>query len=308
MNTGLREGLKKRVERLRSLPSSPAVLNPLLDLLRSPSDKIDLKKVVQLVSYDKTIAAQCLRMANSALYGRSKETESVRAAVLSLGIQRVEDILLTCCLQRFSSGSKWGGDQGVFWRHSLGCAAVTNEFALRIGYPDPDRAYLAGLLHDLGILVNSLAYPDEYAQVLLHAAEKGIPLGEQEIQELGFTHCESGALLGAMWQLPRVINEVISHHHDLAKAPEGNPLIALVHISDQLCRLRGLGYGYEEWRSVELAADPAWQVLAAQFPQLKKIDLARFTMDLDAYLPRVQALVVSVFSSNLEHSETTPTH
>ena len=308
MSSGLREGLKKRVERLRALPSSPAVLHPLLDLLRSPSEQIDLKKVVQLVSYDKTIAAQCLRMANSVLYRRAKETESVRAAVLSLGIQRVEDILLTCCLHRFSSGTRWAGDPAVFWRHSLGCAAVTNELALRIGYTDPEKAYLAGLLHDLGILVNSLAYPDEYGKVLADAAEKGVPLAEQEMQELGFTHCESGSMLGAMWQLPRTVNEVIAHHHDLTKAPEDNSLVALVHIGDQLCRLRGLGHGYEEWRSVELASDPAWEELAKQFPRLKNIDLARFTMDLDAYLPRVQALVDSVFASNLEQNEANLCH
>jgi HD-like signal output (HDOD) protein len=308
MSDTLRDGLKKRVERLRSLPSSPAVLNPLLELLRSPSEKIDLKKVVQLVSYDETIAAQCLRMANSALYGRAKETESVRAAVLSLGIQRVEDILLTCCLHRLSKGAKWGGDPSAFWRHSLGCAAVTNELALRIGYPDPDRAYLAGLLHDLGILVNSLAYPDEYENVLLHAAEKGVPLGEQESAELGFTHSESGNMLAALWQLPPPISEVIKYHHELGRAPVENRLVPLVHISDQLCRTRALGYGYEEWRVVDLTTNPAWELLAKQCPKLKNMDMARFTMDLDSYLPRVQTMVDAIFITNSEHKETANTH
>src|ERR1700690_3818596 len=100
MTAGLRDGLKKKVERLRSLPSSPEVLQPLLELLRLPAEQISLKKVVELVSYDKSIAAQCLRIANSPLYGRSRPTESIAAAVLSLGIQRGEDILLPCCLPR----------------------------------------------------------------------------------------------------------------------------------------------------------------------------------------------------------------
>jgi HD-like signal output (HDOD) protein len=308
MTIGLRDGLKKRVERLRSLPSSPAVLQPLLDLLRSPSDQIDLKKVVQLVSYDKSIAAQCLRIANSPLYGRARETESIHAAVLSLGIQRVEDILLTCCLHKFSSGAKWATDSGAFWRHSLGCAVVCRELAERIRYPDPDKAYLAGLLHDLGILVNSLAYPEEYGKVLAVATEKGIPLAEQEMHELGFTHCESGSILGNMWQLPRAVNEVIAHHHDVSKAPGDNPLVALVHVGDMLCRLRGLGYGYEEWRGVDLAADPAWGDLSKLCPQLSKMDMARFTMDLDAFVPRVQALVEAVFAPNLKHGEVEQHH
>lgn len=308
MSAGLRDGLKRRIERLKSLPSSPAVLQPLLELLRQPSSRIDVIKVVQLVSYDKTIAAQCLRIANSPLYGRVRETESIHSAVVSLGIHRVEDILLTCCLNKFSSGEKWAMDSGAFWRHSLGCAVVSRELAERIHFPDPDRAYLSGLLHDLGILVNSLAYPVEYAAVLKTAAEKGIPLDEQELHDMEFTHCESGKILGSLWKLPQPINEVIAFHHDLSKAPAHNPVVALVHLADILCRLRSLGYGYDEWRGVDLTADPAWELLAKHCPQLGKMDLARFTMDLDAYFPHVQALVESVFSSDVKQPELSPSH
>jgi HD-like signal output (HDOD) protein len=303
MSSNLRDGLKRKVEHLRTLPSSPAVLQPLLELLRLAPDKIDLRKVVELVSYDKTIAAQCLRIANSPLYGRARPTESIRAAVVSLGIQRVEDILLTCCLHKFSSGTKWAGDPLVFWKHSLGCAAVCRELAERIEFSEPEKAYLAGLLHDLGVLVNSLAYPEEYSKVLAEAKAHGVPLVEQEMKDLGFTHCESGSILGATWQLPKAVNDVIAYHHNVENAPEDNPLVALVHIGDVLCRLAGLGYGYEEWRSVELAADPAWEELAKYSPRLKKMDLARFTFDLEAIVPCVQALVEGVFSAKPEHSE-----
>ncbi len=300
--SGLREGLQKRVERLRSLPSSPAVLNPLLDLLRTDPDHIELKKVVELVSYDKTIAAQCLRIANSPLYGRARATESIQAAVVALGIQRVEDILLTCCLHQFSSGEKWATEPQVYWRHSLGCAAVCRELALRIDFREPDKAYLAGLLHDLGILVNSLAYTEEYRDVIARARERGVPLAEQEMSDLGFTHAESGSILGKAWQLPSAVIEVIAFHHDVEQAPVDRPLVALVNIGDLLCRYRGLGYGYDEWRSLDLLLDPAWRQLTKHVPRLASMDLARFTMDLDAFLPQVQQLVSTVFGFKPEHA------
>jgi len=297
--SNLRNTLQKRIERLRALPSSPAVLKPLLDLLRLEPEHIDLKKVVELVSYDKTIAAQCLRIANSPLYGR-RVTESIQAAIVALGIQRVEDILLTCCLHQFSAGSKWATDPEVYWKHSLGCAAVCRELAERIDFHEPDKAYLAGLLHDLGILVNSLAYTDEYRDVVAKARDRGVPLAEQEMSDLGFTHAESGSILATMWQLPSTVIEVIAFHHDVERAPVDHPLVALVHIGDLLCRYRGLGYGYEEWRSLDLALDPAWEQLAKHVPRLANMDLARFTMDLDAFLPKVQHLVDAVFGVKKE--------
>ena len=291
--------LRKRVEKLRSLPSSPAVLQPLLDLLRRPPDEIELSQVVQLVSYEKTIAAQLLRIANSPLYARARPAESIQSAIFTLGIQRIEDILLSNCFGKLVPQDKWVVDPAVFWRHSFGCALVCREFAERIDYYDPDKAYLAGLLHDLGIIVNSLAYNDEYRTVLAEAVQNGRPLDEQEKHTLGFTHCESGVILAKTWQLPDAICEVIEWHHDMEHAPANNPLIALVHLCDLLCRLRGLGYGYDEWRAIDLAADPAWHELAAHCPKLASIDLARFTLDLDAYVVRITKLVDTIFSPAL---------
>lgn len=288
--------LRKRVERLRSLPSSPAVLKPLLDLLRQPPDSIPLERVVQLVSYEKTIAAQLLRIANSALYTRARPAESIQAAIVTLGIQRIEDILLSNCIGNLMPKEKWVIDPGIFWRHSFGCALVCREFAERIGYPDPEKAYLAGLLHDIGIIVTSLVYTEEYRGVLSAAVQSGHPLDQTEREILGFTHCDSGVILANTWQLPPAVAQVIEWHHDVVNAPTGNPLIPIVHLGDLLCRLRGLGYGYEEWRAIDLQADPAWSELAKDLPKITNMDLARFTLDLDAYVIQITALVDSIFA------------
>ena len=164
---------------------------------------------------------------------------------------------------------KWVVDPGVFWRHSFGCALVCREFAERIGYNDPDKAYLAGLLHDLGIIVNSLAFTDQYREVLAKAVEAGRPLDEQEEETLGFTHCQSGVILAKAWALPQNIRDVIEWHHTTTLAPAGNPLIAITHLADLLCRVRNLGYGYEEWRVVDLATDPGWIDLERTLPKAR---------------------------------------
>jgi HD-like signal output (HDOD) protein len=84
-------------------------------------------------------------------------------------------------------------DLDIFWRHSFGGDMVCREFADRIGCVGPENAYLAGLLHDIGIIVNSLVYTEEFRITVAAAASAGRPLVEQAQETLGFTHCGSGA-------------------------------------------------------------------------------------------------------------------
>lgn len=200
MKTKLHSQLQARIKNLDSISTAPAILTPLLEMLRSPSDNIRIEKVVELVSYDGSIAAQCLRMANSPLFG-CRQIETVRGAVVALGLERVRSLLFGLCLNRAIPKDKWVIDADAFWRHSLGCALVTQRMAKKIEYPEPEKADLAGLLHDLGFLVNSVLYTDGFRECLRLAAEQHAPLHVLEEQLLGFTHCETGQMLCEHWSL-----------------------------------------------------------------------------------------------------------
>src|SRR5271166_5058218 len=93
------EQMRQKIRDMDAIPSIPAVIQPLTALLRLPPDQVKLQAVLDLAACDATISAQCLRMANSPLFGRRK-TETLRNAVLALGLKRVEGILLGCCLAR----------------------------------------------------------------------------------------------------------------------------------------------------------------------------------------------------------------
>lgn len=290
----LLDEIRPRIRALDAMPSVPAIVQPLSDLLRQDPDRVNLDKVVELVSYDSTLAAQCLRMANSPLFGR-RNTETVRGAVLALGIKRVEAIVLGCCLNRIVPEDKWALDPLTFWRHCLGCALISSRMARLIGYPDPEKAYLAGLLHDLGILVNTVTCTEEYRRTIEHARQQRTRLHESERQLLGFTHCQSGAILAEQWKFSPDVTAVIEFHHDAVRTPVARPLVALVHLSDLLCRLRELGYGYYEAIGVDLAGDEAWSMLLESCPALGKMDLARLTMDIDGAMEEIVSVVDAVF-------------
>jgi len=101
-------------------------------------------------------------MANSPLFGRWQKVDSLRGAVVSLGFHHVSDIAMSCSVLNLLPGEKTSLDPVVFWEHSLGCALVCRHLARKINLGDPGRAYLAGLLHDLGIIVNLWVLPKEF--------------------------------------------------------------------------------------------------------------------------------------------------
>jgi HD-like signal output (HDOD) protein len=294
VNAKLQSQLEAQIKKLDSISTAPAILMPLLEMLRLPSEKIRIEKVVELVSYDGAIAAQCLRLANSPLFGR-RQTETVRSAVMALGLERVRSILFGLCVNRVIPQDKWVIEPDAFWRHSLGCALVTQRMAKRIEYPEPEKAYLAGLLHDLGFLVNSVLYTDGFRECLRSAAEQHAPLHVVEEQVLGFTHCESGQILCEHWGLSKELADAAGCHHNTSLLPAAGPLACLVHLSDLLCRVRYLGYGYDEIMGVELGGDAAWQILVTSYPRLEDMDLVRFTLDIDGAMDQIVATVDSVF-------------
>ncbi len=287
--------IRPKIKSLDVIPAVPAIIHPLADMLQLPADKVDMEKVARLVSFDAGIAAQCLRISNSPLFGR-RATETVRSAIMAVGLKRVQAILLGCCLNRIVPPEKWALDSSTFWRHSMGCALVSRKLAKLIGYPDPEKAYLAGLLHDLGILVNTIAFTDEYRECFRLARESNAPLDHIETQQFGFTHAQSGKILAEQWHFSADVVEVVEFHHDASSATTARSLVALVYFSDLLCRLSGLGYGYDEAIGVDFISDPCWAVLQEDCPAMAKIDLARLIMDVEGGMDEIIALVDAVFT------------
>ncbi len=302
MTASVTASIRERVQHIESMPAIPAVFLPLLNLLSGSGENVNVDEVVRLVSYDNTIAAQCLRVAASPLFGMALPPKSIKAAVISLGLRRVETILLTCCLGQAFPSKKWVLDPAVFWRHSLGCAMVCRKFSEKLGAGDHEKAYMAGLLHDIGFMVNCLVFSQEFAKAMERALQEEIALDEAERLTMGFTHCETGRALAEQWKLADDVIEVIAHHHAVEQGQKSQPLVALVHLSDLLCRMRGLGYGYYERHKVDLVSDPAWAILLKEHRDLEGVDLVRFTFELDEAVEEIHALVSTVFGSTPSQS------
>ena len=277
------------------MPSIPAILEPLLRYLSLPVDQLQVQKVVDMISNDESLTVQCLHLANSPLYCRWQAVDSLRGAIMALGLSRMKEVALACSFMKMLPQQIGGIHPVTFWEHSLACAMASRHLARRLNLPFADKAYLAGLLHDFGVIANVTALPHEFAAALALAREREAPLHEAETEVIGIHHAESGRILAELWRLAPELVAAIGDHHAPLQATKHRGLVALVSLADLLCRMRGLGYGYPESRIVNLREEDAFMALQEDCPSVRDMDWTRITLELENYMYEVHNLVAALY-------------
>lgn len=221
---------------LARIPAFPPIVLRLLDLLAR--ENVEIRELVALISSDPAFSAQILRLANSPLFGLRCQVDSLQSALLVLGLRRVRSLCMTVATANHMKGVLQIEELARCWRHMLACALLTEQLA-RSCSAFEERAYTAGLLHDVGRLGLLLAYPTEYAELLRNASRNALELLDVEHQTLGIDHCEAGRELAAQWNLPPDFQIVAARHHD---PPNDGvlDLLTLVHLG---CKLAD-SFGY----------------------------------------------------------------
>lgn len=296
MNPVTYDILTQRIKQLGNLPAMPAVLSRLCEMLSRKSDQIDVDKIVKQISYDKSLAAQCLRLANSALFRQRGDVATVQEAVFSLGLWRIRDLAFSCGLPMMFANLKTTIGKEVFWRHALGTACVAQALGHELRAKGTEDSYLAGLLHDIGLLVNGVLFAKEFGDVLEEAKQKKAPIEEVEQKTLGFSHAESGRILAELWRLPINLSESIEYHCRPQDQKSANEVTLLVRAADLTCQKLGMGYGYE------LASDEAtslariWEPLCSRFPVARAFSEATYTQLLIHHVSEADILADHVFT------------
>ncbi len=295
MNPVTYDILTQRVKQLANLPAMPSILSSLTEALSLPAGKIDLDKIIESISYDESLTAQVLRLANSALFRQRGDVASVRDAVIALGLWRIRDLAFSCTLPLMFPKLSSAVGKEVFWRHAFGTAAVSQQLGIVFANGNQEQTYLCGLLHDIGILVNCLLFPDDFGDVLEEAIADRVAIEIAERHALGFTHAESGRILAEKWRLPLIIAETIEFHHHPAEQEVPQQVTSLVHTADLFCQRFGIGYGYE--LSCELSESPEhiWAAFCQTFPRAKALSAGEFNLLVRGYIEDAKATADDVF-------------
>lgn len=133
--------------------------------------------------------------------------------------------------------------QEQFWDHSLGCAVGAKVIGNYLRYDNIEELFVAGLLHDIGKIVEMMFQPDEFLKVAAAISRENLLMIRAEIRILGYSHAEIGKLLAEKWNLPSKLVQIIAHHHQPTDAGSFAIETAIVHLADIFCRALNMGSG-----------------------------------------------------------------
>ncbi|MBC7783139.1 MAG: HDOD domain-containing protein [Burkholderiales bacterium] len=201
-------------------------------------------QLLKLISHDAGLVGRIIQAVNSAYYSLPNKITQLDRAVAYLGLRTIKELSLAVSIASMFKGVALGRYQARdLWDHSMAVALLSRDIAKRSGAADPEEAFLAGMLHDIGLLFMVQSEPLQ-AQKLFAAVESGASsFADAEQSVFGFGHAEAGAAMADQWKFPPSIREAIRWHHDPEHA-EGNSqqMCALIAIADQFCCRSKVGY------------------------------------------------------------------
>lgn len=212
---------------------------------------VSIDELAKVIGTDPGITLSLLKHCNSAQYGFSKKITSVKDAIARMGFKPLKTILFT--LTSKSSFNQdiegYGLKQGELWKNSMSCAVYARYLANLIEYYDPDQAFTAALLRDIGKLMIHEYVKEGYDEISKLVSEEKVPFSEAEERILGQNHCQIGSAVAEEWNFPQALIDVIKYHHDPEKAElegcEDIDLIKIVHVADSLSVMLGYGIGHD---------------------------------------------------------------
>lgn len=228
---------------IRNIATLPSVALKILKLVEEPDTRAqDIQKVV---TSDLALSTRVLRVVNSAFYGVPRQVASVNHAVLLLGPDVVKNIAIAASLHKVFQSNAIPDVFGArdLWMHCVAVATAARGLAGKSGRILPDEAFLAGLIHDVGIMVEMQACYPQFVEITdLLSQDSNLTLRQAELQILGATHEAFGAGLCRQWRFPVHLEYVAGYHHRPTELTDANQMLpAIIQVADILARQLGVG-------------------------------------------------------------------
>jgi HD-like signal output (HDOD) protein len=258
-----RIGVEEVASRIDEISTLPTVALRIMQVAGNPSaGAADLKSIVES---DPALCVRVLRCVNCAAYSLRREVVDLGQAIAFIGFDRLRDLAVTATVSDLfrSQHTIATYDRAGLWRH-LACTAIcARMIAVRTRIRGFEDAFLAGLLHDIGIILMDQHCNDSFKQVILSLTSE-TTLGDVERELLGWDHAELGHEVGKRWRLPRTILTCVRNHHkpETVQGPEA-AIAHCVALANLLVTIKGMssvginlvGLGKESLEVLHLTKD-----------------------------------------------------
>ena len=223
------------------IPTLPVVYQELFRKMQDP--QVAVPEIAEVITQDQALSAKILHLVNSAFYGYKGEITTIARAVVILGFQAVRGAALASSVFEYFKDEQSTGsiDMTKFWEHSVAVAAGCKVLAGARGLKQKEEAFVVGLLHDVGKLIEKRHFPDDFDEVVRVATEQQLSWFECESQLFQVNHATIAKAVFRGWNFPPSVVEAIHLHHHPERSAQHPILTALVHVAD--CLAYELDYG-----------------------------------------------------------------
>lgn len=219
--------------------SLPQIFNTINDVVNDPETSFE--DIAEIISQDLSLSTRLLKIANSSFYSFSEKIETITHAVSVIGSSQLRDLASgTYAIKTFAGVPSESISMDSFWQHSIASGIAARILAIYMRVEDPERLYIAGMLHDVGRLILYSNFQSESSQLLNSYQSSKKSLYEVERDEIGCDHGLIGGLVLEGWNFPGFQIEVAKFHHTPLKAIKYPLETAIVHTADMIAHMIGL--------------------------------------------------------------------
>jgi putative nucleotidyltransferase with HDIG domain len=233
----IREQFRQIIER-RELPALPVAVTKALEMLKDPD--LNIRALCRVLSDESELADKILAIGRSAYYGQRSLPTDLQGAVLVMGLRDLRNVILTVVTHGVFKSS--GVVAETLWSHSLAVALAARLLSSRLGHRDPEQAFLAGFLHDVGHMILLHGDPEGFSQIARDAQQNKNQMADKERELYGFDHNLVGDELIESWNLDVEIGNAIQAHHNYDKVTDPRCLASVLMMADYLAFNAGLGF------------------------------------------------------------------
>ena len=228
------------VRKIRGISTLPHAALRVIEVAKDPkAGAVDLKAAVES---DPPLCARLLRSVNSAGNALRRKITNVHEAVSYLGFNQVRNLALTASVATiFKKDDEIGTYcRTALWRHMVSVGVCARLIARRKGMSNFEDAFLAGLVHDIGIILEDEHVHPQFCKVI-HGLTDRSALTDAERKHIGFDHTMLGEQTAEAWKFPEIVRAAIRYHHNSHEyRGENAAIVHSVELANVICTLKGI--------------------------------------------------------------------